>query len=583
MPLPEALRRAAPAPRPQAPGGATAGRGLQRSPTHPALERLASVGFLVVAAVAVAVQLRLTRGFIPHSDEYGWILHFRNLGSGMRHLWGGWFDPLARLAYNTLFATAGIGSYLPFRLMGALGNLTLAVAVYAYARHIGQRWLGVGFALLLLLLGSASWVVLIPLNSMNAIGLAALPAGLVLLDKDRPRADAATCVLLLVAMGFSGPVVLPICAGLASRLLLERPLGWRRLAVPVIPVVAYVAGFLLSPGDAARDLIPVSLLYVLDFNLFQNILRAPLFMSELASAGAAGLLGLGADKGPAIVAALAVGGSVAIPRLPAPARRRALASVVTAVCAWGVIAVGRDHLGDIGAPRYVVMTVVPVLLVALEVAAHARLSVPGRIAVAGLLLFAIVGNVLILQLSAEALTSQSEVERAELSALELAIDRAPPDYRPDGRTGWPLLYVTAGEWRDATARLGSPALPPAELPRASAEARTQADRILRELSGVDARPGVNAGRAACASHSDAVQQVLPPEGVVVEAGSQPVEVRVRRFADGYPQEAGWVLQPGERRAFVPVRDRSAQRWTAEAKGAAFSLCQAAGAPTAPPA
>jgi hypothetical protein len=539
-------------------------------------DRLAAPVFALAAGLAVAVQLALTRHSTFHSDEWAWAMQFRHLGTGVTNLWGGWFDPLARLAYNGLFATAGLGGYLPYRVMGALANLTLAVAVYAYGRHIGQRWFAAGAAVLLLLLGSGSWVVLIPLNSMNAIGLASLPACLVLLDRNRPRHDAAALVLLLVAMGFAGPIVLPVCAGLACRLLLDRPVVWKRMALVVLPVGFYLVARLLSPPDGVAEVMPASFAYILDVNLVQNLLRTPLFVAGLASAGAAGLLGLAADKGPAVLATLAAGGCLAIPRIPASARRRALAPIVCLVATWAMVAVGRAHLGDVLAPRYVAMTVLPILLVALEIAANTRLQAPGRVAVAGLVGFALLGNLNILVAAADALRSVSDVQRAELGALELALDRAPAGYRPDAQTASPLTFVTAGRWRGTAARLGSPALSAAGLPQAPAAARAQADRILRELSGVQAGPDEARAPAGCEQHHGATQVQLPAPGIVVQAGLQAVEVRVRRFADGFAADPGWVLPPGARWHVVPAGDRSPQPWTAEVRGERFSVCPANG-------
>jgi hypothetical protein len=520
--------------------------------------------FVAIACAGGLLHLHVTRDLNLYYDEWAWALRYRHLGSGVLTLWGGWFDPLARLVFNVLFATVGLTDFRPFQAVALAANLTLAAAVFAYGRRVGHPWPALGAAALLLALGSAYPVLIRALNAMNAVGMAALPLSLLLLEQQRRRSDLLALGVLCVAMGFAGPIVLPVCAGVAVWVLLDRPRRPGRLVVAAVPVALYLAATAVLPGEAQVAVDPVA-----------NVLAAPRYVAGLVGAGAAGLLGLRVDKGPAVILGLVVAGARRIPRLPDPARRRVLAMLATMVCSWGFVALARAQFGDTTAPRYVVLTVVPVLLVGIELVGNGP-SVTRGVLVAGFLAFAVVGNLLFLRFTTDFLRNQDEVVRAQLAALELGIERAPPGYKPDPRVTWPLWYVTAAQWRSSVRLLGSPALGVAELPHASAEGRAQADRILTELRGVEVRSApepADRGAGACAGHSGRVEAELGEAGVLVAApGTGGVELRVRRFADGYPDAPLVIVPPGEARALVPSADESPVPWHVEVLGAPAVTC-----------
>jgi hypothetical protein len=548
-------------PAPAAAGGlAASGEGRSR-----AVRGWDVAAFVVIACAGSLLQLHFTQGLNLYYDEWAWALRYRHLGSGVLSLWGGWFDPLARLVFNALFATAGLTDFRPFQGLALGANLTLATAVFAYGRRAGLRWPALGAAALLLVLGTAYPVIIRALNAMNAVGMAALPVSLLLLELGRRRSDLLALGVLCVAMGFAGPVVLPVCLGVAVWVLLDRPLRPARLAVPGVPVAVYLAAMALLPGEARVEV-----------DLLANALVAPRYIADLAGAGAAGLLGLRVDKGAAVLMALAVAGARLVPRLPDRARRRALAILASMVGSWAFVALARAQFGDTTAPRYVVLTVVPVLLVGIEIVGHGASATRGTL-VAAFLAFAMVGNLLFLRFTTDFLREQGEVVRAQLAALELGIERAPPDYKPDPRVSWPLWYVTAGEWRSSIRFLGSPAVAAADLPQASAEGRAQADRILTELRGVDVRgasPAPGPGGPACVDHpGGTVEAPLGEAGVmVVPTGSEGLEVRVRRFGDGYPEPPLAVVPPGEARTLVPSTDASPAEWQVELRGGPAAMC-----------
>jgi hypothetical protein len=481
-------------------------------------------------------------------------------------LWGGWFDPLARLTYNAFFGAVGVENYLPFLVLAVACNLLLAGAAYWYCRRRGLPWTGVGGAALLLFMGPAGSTILTPLNALNALGMATLPAALVLLGRRRRRADVAALILLLVGMGFAGPVVVGVCAGVAVFLLAQRPIAWRRLAVPVIPVAAYLLAYVVLPGGAAAGT-----------PLWDNLLASPRFMVEMAAAAVTGITAQSPEMGGGLLALAALALVLLGPRLSPDARRRALALGAAALASWFLVALARAHTNAPEATRYVVLGAVPLLLIGVELARVAPRGWRAGLGIA--LVLATVANGKILDLQAFTIRTFSETARAQMGALELGLDTAPPTYTPDS----PLLgFVVAADWRTTRLREGSFALRPVELPQASPADRLAIDEVLRQIGNLFITPPVSSADAADTPDPTRCTRLTgPPATVTLDAGpvlltasgGGPVTVQSWRFSDG-PQNAPVVVQPGQAVTAVPQPDVSPVPWKLAVSGVARA-CPAA--------
>jgi hypothetical protein len=162
--------------------------------------------------------------------------------------------------------------------------------------------------------------------------------------------------------------------------------------------------------------------------------------------------------------------------------------------------------------------------------------------------------------------------------------------------------MTAGAYFDATADLGSPAMPRAELPRASLAGRQAADQLLvrgivhlTHYAGTVRRPPVTAPisgsaapfvrrRARCISvnpprgrHVNAVLR-LPRTGIaVIPRGTatdrRGVTVSLRRFAPTWTPWPDALSISGTGALVTAAADRSSTPWRVEISGTRrFSVC-----------
>ncbi len=187
----------------------------------------------------------------------------------------------------------------------------------------------------------------------------------------------------------------------------------------------------------------------------------------------------------------------------------------------------------------------------------------------------------------------SQLEKADLGAVEIARDSVEPGFvLSEDLADTVYVHVEAGPYLSARDEFGSPAYTPAELAEAPEFARFAADKVLSgalqiglDQVPVSATPSGAAGPAketgegivevpasGCVAVAGASQRPLlrlPPGGVVVRAVREPIEdFRLRRFAtEGFPidfQQGLGAEAAGE--VQIPT-DRSKVPWKMEIDGA----------------
>lgn len=536
---------------------------------HPAAALVALALALIATAAA---QLRVGRDTFPLTDEIGWAVQNEGPTSGMLELWGGWFDPLARLTFNLIYATAGLDAGLSFRLLSLACNLALGLAVFWYCARRARPWTGVALVLVLGLLGPAVHTMLFPVNALNALGMAALPTGLVLLERRDRRGDIVACAVLLLAMGFAGPVAVPVCAGLALWLAVQRPFDARRLAVPGVPLAVYALAYLTLPEGG----------YSTEGPLGDNLAALPGWVMDAAAGSVAALAaqgppadGAGVPTMGAGLLVLAVAAVAALwSRLDAGARARVLACGGAALAAWALVGVSRAHIGDPTTSRYVLLGVVPLLLIAVELTSVAGRS--WRLGALGLAAIAVVSNALLLADFAAGIREQARIARAEFGALELVMEDVAP--APSAPGSIPLAFAPPGPWSEAVGRHGpSFALEPGRIAGRPADERAVADRVLRDLGAVSTgETAPSAPGASCTGLAGGGESVLSHRGVVVEPiGETPLSVNLRRFADAPDPERAIAVAPGAALSVDAVEDEAPVAWTLVLGGPA-RVCESPG-------
>jgi hypothetical protein len=235
-----------------------------------------------------------------------------------------------------------------------------------------------------------------------------------------------------------------------------------------------------------------------------------------------------------------------------------------------------------GASRYQLISVVFVVLIAAELLRGRRLAGAARWLFAALAAAAFVSNLGALREGQDYLRFQSQSNLATLAALDGARAEINPAFviGPD-ITGTPFLSPTpASTYFAAVDRWGSPAefhSNPADQPEA---ARENADRVLAAALGLKLvaaapsaipDPPTNCSTVEPDPFSGSATFELPRGGAYV-AADRPVDMKIRRWADGsYPVDLG--TSPGPVSALTVFADDFTDPWTAQVPTSdPFTVC-----------
>jgi hypothetical protein len=557
---------------------------------------------LLAAAMAVAGILIVVLGskltFIL--DDWTYILYRRDFSADAflmpanEHLVGG-----AVATWKLLLSGFGMGSVVPFRIVSTamflLGNWFLFVWI---RRRLGP-WPALIATIPVLFLGAAFedlfWFASITFLGSLTCGLGMLVA----LDRRDRTGDLLACAWLLGTMLFSS-VWVPFAAGAAIDIALRRDeRDWRRrIYVIVVPAVLWALWW-LGWGHEAESAISL-----------HNIATTPLFVLDSFGAAIAALLGLATPvEGIASPAGLDWGRPLAV-LLGGLAIWRVYRLERIPRSFWVVLAIGLSFwiLGGFDlkpgrvpwASRYQLPGGVFVLLVATEllrgVKLDRRLLPPALVVV----LAAVASNGLFMHEAYKSYLSSTELVRGNLTAMEIARDTVDPSFFLEEEfadTGFD--HIDAGSYFAAVDEFGSPAYTIAELQASSEPARFAADKVLLnalrvafEPASAGSIPSPDGGAPATAnaagivdvpatgcitgpSGRDAPLLSLPPGGVTVRAGAQPVtDIQMRRFATGeqFPVDFQTAVGPDEALRLPIPPDLSTVPWKLRLEGAPATVC-----------
>lgn len=544
------------------------------------------VAFWILAAACASYLLYLGRRTTFFYDEWSWIQQRRGWSPGnfLRNH-NGHCSILPVFAYHVLFATAGLRSYLPYRIVLMVVHTLTAYSLYRYGRPRIGPLLSLAPAGMVLLIGVAWQDLMWPLQIgfLGALGLGM--AALVLLDgPDIKRRNIGACLCLLAAVSCSG-IGLPLLAGAAVRSALGRQ--WRRwwvFAVPGTLYVAWFAGYGLAQRGrgSARQML----------TYFGDSYRAG--VGALTGHDAGHWHGTALVLGIVLMAAAVTRGIVLVRRGQSAADL--ISVVATGIVLWALTAVTRAQYHDAGASRYLYIDAFLILAALIEVVRgiHLRASFARRAVTTALAVAAVASTwtgLTSLHNGARSLRSTSTYVRAELAALEHSKPAA--NYHPDRRR---MPVVTAGQYLAARRDLGSPALAWSDIPAQSPGVGNQVDRVLlqaggnliyapataRRASGTDNAPTLTSlprGRSrrlgSCIDITpvrDTLTATLAmPHSVLTIATHGLTHILGRRFGRSM---IGFVTQGGDRTATLHAADDgSSIRWTIEiGSDRPISLC-----------
>jgi hypothetical protein len=495
--------------------------------------RIAEFGALLVVGTFL---IWATRGYTFLQDEWDFIQYREGWDANAflvphnQHL-------LATdvLIYKLLFATVGIGDFLPYRLTGVAIHLISVALLFEVARRRVGNALGAAVALPVALLGTGWFVVLNPFNMQWSLSLAAMLGIVLLLDGEDRRYDPVISLLLLVALA-SSSLGVPIAVGVAARLALEGG-GLRRAWVVALPLTLYGAWFLHYGlhADRAPD---------------ASLTVSPAFLFHLAAGALAALAGVPlADGGVPhrdlvadIIHLLALVTLAIVATAAARTRSgRVALPLCTLVVFWVVVTLSRGYQHAPYSTQYVFVGAVLLLLVALELAGN--LEIPrwvAHVAAAAFCLSAAL-NASVLGHHADLRRHDAAIVRGEIGALILARDTAPENFRPDSD---PIRApsVIAGTLFHAIAKVGSPpGAGVAEIERAPESVKVAADRVLVAAGAVEVITVPRPRRRACSTlrpGREGADLDLAPGAAVMVLPPERRETRLtwRRFASGIDNE-----------------------------------------------
>lgn len=501
-------------------------------------------------------------------DDWGYIVYRRG---GDFELWvrpdNEHFVAGPVTVWKLLIATFGIDSMLPYKLVSTALFLVGVWFLYLWVRRRVGDWAAL-IGMVALLFCGAAFDDLLWFASITFLGAMAGGLGmLVALDRRDRRGDRLACLALCVSLIFSSLWV-AFAAGAAVDILLrrrERPwLG--RAFVVAVPALIYVAWW-IGWGHEAESALSL-----------HNVIESPIWVFDSIAAAIAALLGLaipaegittpnGLDWGRPLAGALLL---LALWRLWKMERvPRSLWVVLAAAFAYWFLG-GFDVKSGraASASRYQYTGGAFVLMIAAGLLSGVRLQRRFLIPALVVLAAAVLPNAVFFHEAYESYRRTSQIEKADLAALEITRPRVDPAFRieeEDADTGYVPVY--AGSYFEARDADGSPAYTEAELAEAPEHARVPGDKVMAAALGLElgepaAVPAKGCRREAIAAGGTVL--TLPRGGVVLRP-SAPTQLALERFSATYPVELG-EAPAGAWTALRVSTDLSPRPWRLQASG-----------------
>jgi hypothetical protein len=552
------------------------------------------VGTMVASGVLLIVLGSRLSYFL---DDWTFILYRRGFNADAfllpdnEHLVAG---PVA--IWQLLLNTFGMSSVVPFRVVSTAMFLLGAWFLFVWMRRRIGGWPALLGTVPVLFLGAA-YDDFLWFSSITFLGAMACGLGmLVTLDRKDRVGDRLACAWLVASMLFSS-LWLAFAIGAALDIVLRRgDRDWRRRAYVVgVPLLLYVAWW-LGWGNEAESAVSL-----------HNIAATPIFVLDSFAAAMGALFGLatpaegtaspsGLDWGrplAVLLGALAVWRFHRLGRIP-----RSLWVVLAIGLAFWILGGFAVKPGRVAwASRYQYPGAVFVLLVAAELLRGLRLD--RRLLALALVVVAaaVASNGLFLDEAYKSYRTTSQLEKADLAALEIARNTVEPGFFIDeenGDTGY--VHVDAGSYLSARDAYGSPAATIEELLNSPGEARFAADKVLAGALPVVLAPVPPSSLPAekvLPAHPDAAGRLavpagacvavpggsaslllrLPRAGAAVAAGERPVSnIRMKRFADDFSVDFEEGAAPGRAVAIQTPPDLSTVPWKVQLEGGAATVC-----------
>jgi hypothetical protein len=542
-------------------------------------------------ALSVALILCEGRGTTLFADDIEYFAHLQKSAGepavvdfSLRYVlapFNGHLQAVGKLVYEAMLGLFG-SDYLPFRILEALLWSLCVGLFYALVRPL----VGVGAALagsvLLLFLGSSWEAMLWAFDLHELIALAAGLGALLVLRRGGRRADAATCALLLLAVG-SIELGLAFAVGIGVGILMRAD-RWSRIWIVAVPIVLYGAWTLWAHQYEQQQLdLLASVRAIVSIPSSLSVTVGSLTGLIDPSAGVSAMR-LGSTFESRLVAVLV---AVLVVRRISRGRisDETWVTLTVLLAFWAFITIGVRPPDQ---TRFVFPQGLLLLLVIAGLFAGKRASIRLTAVLFFFVALALPTNLAVLADGRTSQMTDAIASRSQYAMIELARDHVDPDYSANSdervriAADRPFTALTAGEYLPAADRYGGIGYSLAEVRALDERPRLGADATLvgaldLQLRGTEAP----ADRSACSridgSLAAAAQTELAPGGAIVRAvGRRSAALYLTRFSDS-PEgvsigrtRAGWVALE------IPTDAASASDpWTLLSTGA-IEVCPIAG-------
>jgi hypothetical protein len=320
-----------------------------------------------------------------------------------------------------------------------------------------------------------------------------------------------------------------------------------------------------------------------------NLLIVPGFIASSLAAVTAAVTGVGLDLGPGpvslaltpswgyVIAPIA-GVAFAVRLVRGRIPRFVWIALAVLLAYWLELALGFAPEGRTPLEsRYLFPGAVLVLLVAAAALEGVRIPRPATVAIFAVGAVGVLTNRKQLDNAEQFFRDDAPRARTTLGAIEVSHGAVLPNYRPGAQPqlagSVPAhLPVQAGPYLQAVDRFGSYAFSAPELLQQDPALREDADRVLASAERLSLRPAGDALARRCVEVPVGTVRELPPGEFRLEA-REPTEVRLGRFAPGYPVHLG-ELSPRQPVMLSIPHDADARPWRVAVDGGTTRVCTA---------
>ncbi|HTU14261.1 MAG TPA: hypothetical protein VMF31_03620 [Solirubrobacterales bacterium] len=534
----------------------------------------------IAMVVSIFATLYFGRGTTFSGDEMVWVVTSPQLDLDTAlQPHAGHLLLVSRLLYAPLLDLFGL-DYLPYRILTVLSVCLTVGLLFVYLRRRVPEVVALVPCLVLLFFGSDHLHMLQGNGFTICFSLAMGLLALLMVERDDRAGDVIASIALVAAVA-TYAVGLPFVVGIAAAVALKRQ--WRRLWIPAIPAVLYLAWLLWTKTNDAGG--PGSQVE------FSNLTLIPKWSFQALGAALYALTGLSFDltrgdsidligTGAALLAIAAIL-AVAICVWRGRASRGLWVAIAIGVALWTMQALVSGTGGRLpDDARYLYPGAVVSVLVLAEAARGLRWRRPTLIALYLIGAIGLTTNFLLLERNGDFYRDLGLAFRGQVGAANLIVE-AQASAGSLEEDSVPLDELVTEEAGAAFAMADLPyghfGLTPLEMTALPPEQRISIDRGLIAAEELELFPAADANGKDCRKAPESEDGIfvaeLGPDGGILHSRSGIKNLLAGRFADA-PHLPLEKIEPGETVKLEVLPDSGSETvpWQVQGSGRDIEIC-----------